>query len=378
MSKVYFPNLNSLRALAAIIVVVSHIESNKVEFGLKINTSIIGWGAIGVSLFFVLSGYLITYLLLIEKSKFYKINIKDFYLRRILRIWPLYFLILFIVYFSIPYILPEYYLKDTSKFSINSIFLNVFFLTNIAAVVNLTPEIIGTIWSIGIEEQFYVYWPWVMKIDKQKSIFYIVSIIFLFPIIKMALLIDIKLIGNDTLMPIYNLLNYTRFDTMAIGGLFAMIGFYKEIDVVKLKLKYNMFTSKKLQFSIYVLIFILFLTPINNSFIKNIINLQVLPLLFSICILNLSTNQNSIINIENKNINYLGKISYSLYLNHLVVIFLFFPILKPMINNFSPFYKNLIIFPSTLILVIIISHITYNGYEKQFLKYKKKFSHIKT
>ena len=127
----YLPNLNAIRAIAAFVVIISHVERKMSFFNLEIIQELTKIGPIGVTLFFALSGFLITYLLLIEKERFIQINVKDFYIRRFLRIWPIYYLVLLFVYLVIPYIFPEYYLQDKERFSIQSGLLNVFFLTNI-------------------------------------------------------------------------------------------------------------------------------------------------------------------------------------------------------------------------------------------------------
>ena len=91
----HLKGLNGLRAIASITVVIGHIEliknNNKLDNYLS---AIENWGSLGVNLFFVLSGFLITTLLLREKKAEQTINLKNFYIRRILRIWPLYFIIL--------------------------------------------------------------------------------------------------------------------------------------------------------------------------------------------------------------------------------------------------------------------------------------------
>src|SRR4026208_162751 len=113
--RVYFPNLNGLRFIAALLVIMQHIEQIKSMYGIANRWSspfmqVIGEQ--GVSLFFVLSGFLITYLMLEEEKKTGTIQIRNFYRRRILRIWPLYFLIGFLalaVLSRIPFfILPDY------------------------------------------------------------------------------------------------------------------------------------------------------------------------------------------------------------------------------------------------------------------------------
>lgn len=380
MSKLnfYLPNLNTVRAIAAIMVVVSHIEKHKNILGLEPSNSIIKWGSIGVTLFFVLSGFLITYLLLIEDYKFSKIDVKNFYIRRILRIWPLYFLILAFVYLSISYILPEYYRADIEKFSLFGLLLNLFFLTNLTNALVLIPGIICTIWSIGVEEQFYIFWPWVIKAKKEARVKLITFIVILLPFLKILLALIYKLTQINFFKTFYTLLTYTRFDSMAIGALFAFLAFYKKIQIGKIELRYEMFIGRMVQIGTYFLIILFFLFGNVHPALFNLLNYEIFPVLFGISILNLATNTSSIVNLENNFTNYLGKISYSIYLNHMVVLFIFFPYLNSKLVGFSIITKNIIIFPVTLILVIGISYITYNWYEKQFLKLKNNFSYIKT
>ena len=105
VERVYFPNLNGLRFIAALMVIVHHIEQYKSIYGLPNNfssTTIQIFGELGVVLFFVLSGFLITYLLLEEESQTNTIAVRDFYVRRILRIWPLYFLIVILALLVLP------------------------------------------------------------------------------------------------------------------------------------------------------------------------------------------------------------------------------------------------------------------------------------
>ncbi|MGN6568735.1 MAG: acyltransferase family protein, partial [Flavipsychrobacter sp.] len=95
-TKVYYHNLNALRFFAASMVIMSHIEMLRHYEGLSSNGhnrwfDISHIAVLGVDLFYALSGFLITSLLLIEKKRYHRIAIKDFYIRRVLRIWPLFF-----------------------------------------------------------------------------------------------------------------------------------------------------------------------------------------------------------------------------------------------------------------------------------------------
>ena len=112
---IFFKGLNELRAIAALAVVFHHIESYKSEDSLasvihipQLSYFVSNLGNHGVHLFFVLSGFLITYLLFVEQERFGKINVKDFYIRRVLRIWPLYYLIVFLSFFIVP-LLPNFF-----------------------------------------------------------------------------------------------------------------------------------------------------------------------------------------------------------------------------------------------------------------------------
>src|SRR5688572_14220839 len=105
--RVYFKNLNALRFFAATAVIFHHVEQYKFLSGYLNawgNTAIDALGHKAVSFFFVLSGFLISYLLFEEDKRKGEINVKHFYVRRILRIWPLYFLIVSICLFVLPYL----------------------------------------------------------------------------------------------------------------------------------------------------------------------------------------------------------------------------------------------------------------------------------
>ena len=102
---IYFPGLNGLRFLSALAVIITHVELMQDKLGLENlwdNLLIHNLGVIGVSFFFVLSGFLITFLMIEEKKSFNSFSVKSFYLRRIFRIWPLYFLILILGFFILP------------------------------------------------------------------------------------------------------------------------------------------------------------------------------------------------------------------------------------------------------------------------------------
>ena len=164
-NKLYFKNLNAFRFIAATLVILSHIELFKRRVGLQNvwdTPFFFEAGSAGVDFFFVLSGFLITTLLLKEQKETSTINIGKFYLRRIFRIWPLYYLVLMLCYFVLPYISAFYitgysegiYENFWSKFTYSA-----FFMPNAALAFFRDIPYAGPLWSIGVEEQFYLFWP---------------------------------------------------------------------------------------------------------------------------------------------------------------------------------------------------------------------------
>ena len=156
----HLKGLNGIRAIAALSVVITHVVQGLEMFGLPRmrGLEIAGYG---VTMFFTLSGFLITYLLLLEKEKYKDVNIKQFYIRRILRIWPLYYLYLLLS-------LVALFIYDSQVLNGNVIFY-VLLLANVPFILGVQIPVIGHFWSLGVEEQFYLFWPWVVK--KSKKLF---------------------------------------------------------------------------------------------------------------------------------------------------------------------------------------------------------------
>src|SRR5215510_7923630 len=183
--RVFFPNLNGLRFIAALMVIIHHVEQYKSIYGLPNNfssTTIQIFGELGVVLFFVLSGFLITYLLLEEERQTNTIVIRNFYVRRILRIWPLYFLIVILalaVFPNIPlFILPDYDRAKVYSHLAGKIFLYLFFLPNLVSPLFGIVPYASLTWSIGTEEQFYLTWPALLKNIKKYRLLLMFVIVF--------------------------------------------------------------------------------------------------------------------------------------------------------------------------------------------------------
>ena len=371
--RIYFSGINGFRFIAALAVIITHIELLKGFFGFKSywsNPIIFNLGGMGVYFFFVLSGFLITYLLLVEKDKYGQIAIKQFYIRRILRIWPLYYLIILLGFFVLPRfnIFHISYLEDSfyKNFGAN-LLLYILILPNLAF--SLFPAVpnIGQLWSIGVEEQFYIMWPWL--VSKSKNIVKTLIIFTVCLIVtKILVLILGKFYSNTSWYgPLKMLVAMSKFECMAIGGIGAYLLFTKRTI---LNFIYNKLI---LVISIILIPVLIYITP---NKLQDGIHI-IYSLLFLIIILNVS-NKNQSNKFDSKFFNYLGGISYGIYMYHFMIIptVLFF--CKNYLTLNSELLANVFIYTLSILITILISGLSYHFFEYPFIALKAKYSPIKS
>lgn len=364
-ARVYFSNLNGVRALAALMVVISHIELHKVDFHVARipYITIFNFGKTGVTIFFALSGFLITYLLLEEKRNFSAVNFKAFYIRRMLRIWPLYFLLVIIGFFIYP-----------RQGSINALWLSVFFMPNLAFCLRLLPDIFNPIWSIGTEEQFYIFHPHFFRIKSYKKILYAFIIFILF---MWTLQLTINHLKHTNL--IWKLFSqffyYARFDNMMIGAVVAIVFHNTNYPTFKFRLQslFDLIFKPYMQ----VILSIVFLGYVYLYLTHDIGHGDVpLAIISSLLIVNLCQAETSIYTINSKILNFIGQISYGIYLLHKYPLFLTLFLVHKYIPTMNMVTQNVIIYVTTITCAIGLASLSYFGYEKPFLTIKKRFQKI--
>jgi peptidoglycan/LPS O-acetylase OafA/YrhL len=227
--------LDGLRAIACIAVFFDHVEQYKDWLGLPNHYG--RWmqvlGRQGVELFFVLSGYLITYRMFLERRKTGSISIPKFYLRRALRIWPLYYTMLGVIFFVIPFMVRHLagpYVRDASLWYVDGYFAPgdhrflwyAFLFPHVAYFTAPTLLAGGHCWSIGVEEQFYLVWPLLMWVARKRELAAFVGVILLMVafndvVFPYGSAIEARH-GFETIDRLRNFADHAHFEAMAIGG----------------------------------------------------------------------------------------------------------------------------------------------------------------
>jgi peptidoglycan/LPS O-acetylase OafA/YrhL len=165
-SRFYHPELDALRFFAFFMVFVHHAIPHQPEFWTKLGVpapvaqglaAIGATGAFGVSLFFVLSAYLITELLLREKEVIGTLDVKSFYVRRILRIWPLYFFFLALAT-AMQWFVAGQHIGWRAGLAFSALAGNWYIV-----FIGFPSSVIFPLWSVSIEEQFYLTWPLIVR-----------------------------------------------------------------------------------------------------------------------------------------------------------------------------------------------------------------------
>ncbi len=346
--RIVLPNLNGLRFLAALSVIIYHV------FGVEVLN-----GHYGVILFFVLSGFLITYLLLAEQDKTSTISIGKFYVRRILRIWPLFYMIIFLAGFMIYF----FHTSETFRMYISNLPYYIFFLPNLLFALDKGSPFADILWSVGSEEQFYLLWPFLLlSIPRAYLLYALLLIIFLFTVLPHVLdYINNNKFQNthDTLRVTSDMMRRMCFNAMATGALLSFLYHTKE------KFIRPLFHPVVQVTALAVLLFIWFKNVEFRFF-----NDEIYAVFFGIIILNAAMNPRTFFKLGHKALEYLGKISYGLYVYHLIVIFL--------VLRYCYFFgaegevKNILALVYALSGTILISAISYEFFEKPFLRIKDR------
>ncbi|MEO6721662.1 MAG: acyltransferase [Ferruginibacter sp.] len=348
--KIKYPSINGLRAISITLVVIHHLCLQNRIFKIFADTawlkpllSFLQDGQLGVNVFFVISGFLITSLMQQEEIKTNTVSLKDFYIRRTLRIFPAYYTLL-LVYFVLQLL---GYIHIPKESWLTAATYTKYFNWKLDWYTRHA-------WSLSIEEHFYILWPLIFLAGNKVRKIISISLIIIVPFVRLYEFFHPTSWLNELTI-------FTRIDAISIGCLFAL---FKDEIVKKMSPHWN----KIFYFSV-ICIFVLRYLPVlahkvhlgfifiplgvTHGTIANI-------LIAFIMMYSVFKQRGAWFKILNwKFINYIGLLSYSIYLWQQFFIYK------------SDYWINQ--FPQNVFCMMVVAICSYNFIEKPFLKLKSKF-----
>lgn len=368
--------MDGLRGIAVVLVMALHIFNRANEFTKHpvltfiSDMTTIGW--IGVDIFFVLSGYLITSILLKARERQY--YFRNFYIRRILRIVPLYYVTMLIAFFIlIPVKTPDFVDKIPQLIPFQILYLQNWL--NIEPMAQTTPFIWVT-WSLAIEEQFYLIWPSIIYFLKRETLVkFSIVYIFVSAISRIIGILAWKNIAQGAHFFYYN--SFSRFDELIFGGLLAIAlasNYWRE------KLKPIGFPALYTSLGIFLGLCIIDLPNLPHP------NFEHIPLtvggytslsVFTAAIISIFVlhSENSFIRraFRNKILTSLGKYSYAMYLFHMPVTLILLDLLWW--THYRGWKMYLLYIASSFLVTIALAFVSWHLFEKHMLNLKKYFEY---
>ncbi len=369
--RVFFENLDGLRFFCVLSVFLFHsfYSENKqiTDHTLYhfVKSDLFGNGNLGVNFFFVLSGFLITFLLIEEKKLKGNINLPYFWIRRILRIWPLFFFCVFFGFVIMPWLKGLFGQQSTETADPLYYFT---FLSNFDVLKNGLPDasMLGVLWSVSIEEQFYLIWPVLIYLVPLRRLW-----IFFAGVILASILFRATS-GNYLEHEIHTL---SCMGDLAAGALGAwLIHFSDSFRSYFVNIK-----SWKL-IALYSLIAALYFFRDELLYMNpgiRIFDRLFIAVLFLAVILEQSYAERSLFKLgKYSTISRLGVISYGMYCLHFIAILIIITITKLLALNDHLWEVLFFETPLAFFLTIAISILSYRFFESPFLKLKKRFAFI--
>jgi peptidoglycan/LPS O-acetylase OafA/YrhL len=395
--RVYFPELDGMRFIAFLLVYLFHqgvpwplltksfqaladavnlclggalvpsryFLSNR--FGHTVTWRIQENGGYGVQLFFILSGYLIATLLLREEARYGRIALRAFWIRRILRIWPLYYLIVLIGFFVLPPLEPWF--SAPGYVSMLRIHLLPFtlFLGNWSMVLisPIPSDSLSVLWSVCVEEQFYLIVPLLIALVLPR---------FRIPLVAFLLVGSIAVRAwnasrtGSQLAIVYN--TFAQFDTLCSGVLLALsMGWNRDRPILARWLRY-------LQWPVYAATVWLFSQPkLWQESIWHRTWDYVWVWMCGVALVMVAIWGQGWLRaaLSYSRIVWLGKISYGLYMYHEIAIWV-----RARVMYKLPWFANKdeLFAIGTFALVVAMAALSYYAYERRFLVWKRAWTRV--
>jgi peptidoglycan/LPS O-acetylase OafA/YrhL len=364
-ARMYHPELDGLRFLAFVAVFIHHAPDplNPAYESFRLQT----W--VGVDIFLCLSAFLFAHLLEAEWRQTGGIHVFHFYIRRALRIWPVYFLYVALITVVI------FFQQGAANSGVARILSSLTFTNNILDAVSgydyAQPVILLLhLWSISYEEQFYLVIPWFLRLifrKNQKDQILILAGIFL-----TGLVIRMGFISLNIPFPAVYVLPITHFEPVLLG-LVIGLGLFRSF--------FERFTWASSALAAGGCFFLVSLLPYYKVNSGWLLITYILVGLGSSALLLMALKSAGVPAmrwLSSRPIVYLGKISYGLYLYHYGCLYFIRWLLAVLPSSFAvnPGLKAPLVFFLALGLTILLAALSYRFIEKPFLRLKEKYTTV--
>ena len=362
----YLKGLNGIRFLLAMLVLLGHTQSSLAAHGVLFFSEqpILHKQSLSVEFFFILSGFLLTFLAVGELEKTGTLHIRNFFIRRILRIMPLYYWFVALNFALFGVIIPlttgKYHLQYTLS---EGLFFHLLFLPNF--IIAKYPNSWGplyALWSIGVEEQFYLFFPFLMPflLRRKRVLFIFIMITALYFVVYFY--IENAVFPKDfAILKVF--LHTLKFQFMFLGAAAAVL-FAQYKAVIQKLMQYEM------AHLIIWLLFLHVLFVIPENYGAHLWH----SLVFCALLLSIAAHQSRFFRLEWQPLAYLGSLSYGIYVYHSLVLHVFTTLLykKPLLTIYI---KNqpLLYYFATICVSIVVAHFSFRYFEMWFLRLKTKF-----
>lgn len=370
--RIFFPNLDGLRFFCFLSVFLYHsfatdyadIKSTGLYYWVK--NVVAANGNLGVNFFFVLSGFLITYLLLAEKENFGNIKVSNFYVRRILRIWPLFYFCVFFGFAVFPWLKTALGQAPAETAHLGCYLT---FLNNFDFIRHGLPDasVLGILWSVAIEEQFYLFWPLLLYICSSRYYRYL-----FLSIILISFAFRYYYAGNWLVLEMHTL---ACISDMTVGALAALLA-YRSKRFLELVSK----TPKWAIVLLYLLTLVAYLYR-QKLFYHGPLLLAadrlLMSILFACIILEQNFSAHSLFKMSRfRLISKLGTYTYGLYCLHMIGILIAAKMLARLGWNKNVYQVIFLEGILSLLVTIGLALVSFHLFERRFLKFKDKFARI--
>jgi peptidoglycan/LPS O-acetylase OafA/YrhL len=377
--RVYLPGLNGIRWIAALAVVVHHIEQFKATLRVPHvydHPAIWSFGGQGVGLFFVLSGYLITMLLLTEADRTGRVAIGAFYVRRVLRIFPLYYLVTLFALLVAPVVMQGMggavgTMQDNAFRQIQPDYdailtLYLVFLPNLSLTLHPPVLFASQAWSVGSEEQFYLIWPWLFRRFRRHLLPVLIAIV----VVKIGLTQAILVASEHAWLDAGLAEGVRRFsklfglEFMAIGGIAAHLVRGHEARLERL------FAGVVRSWLWVPLLIGSMAAGVHVPHIG-------LAMVYALLIVGAAHGTARGRGLDRPLLNHLGKLSYGIYMLHPLLVLLSLRAVEASLGLATGgLAANALLYALVIVGSIGLAELSYRFFERPFLRRKAAFTRV--